>query len=186
MLYRCLLVTLSGLTALMSLPPVSVAQQNASPFGQAFPAPVQQKTPAQKKKSPTKTNRKPRPKPVAKRKLPTLSPECTTFRQEQRALEAAGVRQKLKLDPTVVAAGMSSGDLAQIRRLIELDEKLLFGCRVGQRVPLSVLRGSGRTTDNKPPDLPVRRPKLVRAKSTPARNTESRGVIDLPVRAPRP
>lgn len=105
-----------------------------------------------------------KPSPAAaKKKKPlrkiVLSGPCADYHKERVKLEAAGVRATLGKDPSVVASSLPAEELEKIRRLIELDEKMMFECRVIRRRVVIKKTAAAQIIDpSLIPDLPARRP----------------------------
>ena len=104
---------------------------------------------------------------------------CIGYQNELVALETPALRDRLKQDPQQVASGLQQDEIAKLKRLIELDELLMFRCRIGLK-PLGVAANNAGNSALRQavalPDLPVRRPKI-------ARQTTSRSVnVPLPTR----
>ena len=104
---------------------------------------------------------------------------CIGYQNELVALETPALRDRLKQDPQQVASGLQQDEIAKLKRLIELDELLMFRCRIGLK-PLGV---AANNVGNSPlrqavalPDLPVRRPKVTRRSTTRSVN------VPLPTR----
>jgi hypothetical protein len=55
--------------------------------------------------------------------------ECAKLKGEQAQLEQSGVRSSMGRGPEWAKANLSSERLEQVRRVIELDEQLLFRCQ---------------------------------------------------------
>ncbi|MGI9523454.1 MAG: hypothetical protein ACR2PG_17625 [Hyphomicrobiaceae bacterium] len=112
---------------------------------------------------------------------------CAAYKEERAALETSGIRDIIKRDPQAVASTLPVKQVEQVRRLIDLDEKILFGCRDASELahasrPNKQLGDSGaqigETIPLPPP--PTRRPSDSRIKSA------VRAEIPLPVRRPAP
>ena len=147
--------------------PVKLAQNNS---GQPTA-----KSPAQRRKP------SPAAKPKKKIKKIVLTGVCADYHKERAALEAEGVRDTLKKDAAVAAPTMSQQDLDNVRRLITLDEKLMFECRVINRQVVFKKPKAVQTVDaGAVPALPTRRPKRA---SSPKSNVSP--VVPLPTRSER-
>ena len=72
---------------------------------------------------------------------PLEKEECAKLKGEQAQLEQSGVRSSMGRGPEWAKANLSSERLEQVRRVIELDEQLLFRC---QGKPLVTLRAAQR------------------------------------------
>ena len=126
-----------------------------------------------KAKAPAKSKKKP--------KKIVLTGACADYHKERVALEAAGVRDQLKQDAAVVAATMSPEELGRIRRLITLDEKLMFECRVIKRqVAINKPKPVQTVAAGIVPDLPTRRPKR-----SPSSSRTDDPTVPLPIRPVR-
>ena len=124
---------------------------------------------------------KPAAKPKKTIKKVVLTGACADYHSERAKLEAAGVREVLKQNAADVAATLSPEALENVRRLITLDEKLMFECRVIDRqVALKKPNPVKPVDTGATPDLPTRRPK---------RSTSPNGVdkspVPLPIRSVR-
>lgn len=120
-----------------------------------------------------------KPKKIDKKIV--LTGLCADYHKERAALEAAGVRDQLKQDAAVVAATMSPEELDKVRRLITLDEKLMFECRVIKRqVAIKTPKPVQAVAAGGLPDLPARSPK----RSPSSRGTDNQSV-PLPIRPVR-
>ncbi len=108
-----------------------------------------------------------------------IKQRCVTYQNELVALETPALRDRLKQDPQKAVAELPEAEIAKIRRLIELDEFLMFRCRIGLK-PLGVAQNpNGRSALQQAvglPALPVRRPKVARRPVTP------RVIVPLPTR----
>ena len=60
---------------------------------------------------------------------PLEKEECAKLKGEQAQLEQSGVRSSMGRGPEWAKANLSSERLEQVRRVIELDEQLLFRCQ---------------------------------------------------------
>lgn len=104
---------------------------------------------------------------------------CIDYQNELVALETPALRSRISQDPQKIAAQLDSAEITKIRRLIELDELLMFRCRIGLK-PLGAPRNpNGRTPLQQAvaiPELPVRRPKFVSSRVSP------RVIVPLPTR----
>lgn len=108
--------------------------------------------------------------------------KCKAYHKQRAGLEARGVRKLLEQDPAAVAATLPEADRENIRLLIELDERVMFECRMVAEVASVEKRGS-TTQRNKLPDLPVRRPPRPADKRQPSAVGST---VPLPERSPRP
>ena len=104
---------------------------------------------------------------------------CVSYQNELVALETPALRDRLKQNPQNVASELAQEEIAKLKRLIELDELLMFRCRIGLK-PLGVAQnGNGRSALQQAvalPDLPVRRPKIARRRIAPST------IVPLPTR----
>ena len=103
---------------------------------------------------------------------------CSKLKTEQAQLEQGGVRGSLGKGPEWAKANLAPEKLEQVRRLIEVDEQLLFRC--GGR-PLVLLpsdpdpaaRGEGESKDDaqpkavKPPAAEKKPPTRIRRRQCP-------------------
>jgi hypothetical protein len=75
---------------------------------------------------------------------------CGKLKDEQGQLEKSGVRETLAKGPQWAKTNLAGGSLGEVRRLIEVDEQLLFRC---SGKPLVVLplesEGAANATDDK-------------------------------------
>jgi hypothetical protein len=68
------------------------------------------------------------------RSAPLEAEGCARLKDEQGRLEQAGVRGNMGKGPEWAKANLATDKLAAIRRLIEVDEQLLFRCSSGTLV----------------------------------------------------
>jgi len=99
---------------------------------------------------------------------------CIDYQNELVALETPALRERLQQDPSKVATELSEAEIANIKRLIKLDELLMFGCRIGLKAPAFAQNALQRAVAI--PTLPVRKPKIARRSITP------RTIVPLPTR----
>ncbi|MGI9424732.1 MAG: hypothetical protein ACR2PA_16165 [Hyphomicrobiaceae bacterium] len=120
--------------------------------------------------------------------------KCKLLTAERQELAVGKLRTLLKQDPKVVAATLPKQDLDDLRRLIELDEEIMFGCRKDLKAVLGSnpdLEPTQAKNDSSLPDLPVRRPGAIKAANRPAETGNgpsdgSEGIVPLPERRQAP
>ena len=104
---------------------------------------------------------------------------CQQYQEELTSLDTPELRARLKEDPRAVAASLDQAEISKIRRLIELDELVMFQCRIGLK-PLQTASNSSLNSAVQQlatlPALPVRKPKLER------RLPSARLIVPLPTR----
>ena len=104
---------------------------------------------------------------------------CQQYQEELTSLDTPELRARLKEDPRAVAASLDQAEISNIRRLIELDELVMFQCRIGLK-PLQTASNSSLNSAVQQlatlPALPVRKPKLKR------RLPSARLIVPLPTR----
>jgi len=66
---------------------------------------------------------------LAVRAAPLDKDECAKLKTEQSQLEHEGVRGSMARGPEWAKANLAADKLAQVRRLIDVDEQLLFRCQ---------------------------------------------------------
>ena len=104
---------------------------------------------------------------------------CQDAEAERDKLNTRELRDLLGKKPREAAAGLNGEQLRSLRRLIELDEQVIFKCRLIAHPDLKK-RHPGKLAISVPiPDLPVRKPK--RAKAKPKQTV----LLPLPVRRPK-
>ena len=119
---------------------------------------------------------------------PTAAEQCKSHQAERGELERSGVRAWLAKDPSDPAAGLSQEQIGKIRRLIELDEAVLFKCRLIEPKPkgepgakntnLQAALPAGKSS-SEPPEPPTRRPKRTGKPGPAGLNKQE---VPLPVR----
>ena len=104
---------------------------------------------------------------------------CQQYQEELTSLDTPELRARLKEDPRAVAASLDQAEISKIRRLIELEELVMFQCRIGLK-PLQTASNSSLNSAVQQlatlPALPVRKPKLER------RLPSARLIVPLPTR----
>ncbi|MEM9357736.1 MAG: hypothetical protein AAGB04_16145 [Pseudomonadota bacterium] len=105
--------------------------------------------------------------------------QCAAYQKELAALDTPALRERLKEDPIKIAAEIPGEEISKIKRLIELDELLMFRCRLGLK-PLQTATKGGRLPAAQQvavlPDLPIRKPKIKRQIRV------QRDIVPLPTR----
>lgn len=105
--------------------------------------------------------------------------QCTAYQKELAALDTPALRDRLKEDPIKIAAELDEEEITKIKRLIELDELLMFRCRIGLK-PLQTAAKGGKLPGSQQiavlPDLPIRKPKIAR------QIRAQRDIVPLPTR----
>ncbi len=119
---------------------------------------------------------------------PTAAEQCQAAQAERGELERSGVRAWLAKDPSDPAAGLNQAQIAKVRRLIALDEAVLFKCRLIKPKPKgkpgakdTKLQAAlaGDKSSSEPPEPPTRRPKNT---GKPVRAGLNKPQVPLPVR----
>ena len=104
---------------------------------------------------------------------------CLEYQKELTGLDTPELRARLKEDPQTVAASLDQEEISKIRRLIELDELVMFQCRIGLK-PLQTAKNPSLNAAGQQlatlPALPVRKPRLKR------RLPSARLIVPLPTR----
>ena len=104
---------------------------------------------------------------------------CRQYQEELTSLDTPELRARLKEDPRAVAGSLDQAEISKIRRLIELDELVMFKCRITLKSLQTASNPSLNSTAQQLatlPALPVRRPKLKR------RLPSARLIVPLPTR----
>ncbi len=105
--------------------------------------------------------------------------QCTAYQKELTALDTPALRERLKEDPLKIATELPEDEINKIKRLIELDELLMFRCRIGLK-PLQTAAKGGKLPAAQQvavlPDLPIRKPKIKRQVRA------QRDIVPLPTR----
>ncbi len=104
---------------------------------------------------------------------------CQDAEAERDNLNTRELRDLLGKKPREAAAGLNGEQLRNLRRLIELDEQVIFKCRLIAHPDLKK-RQPGKPIISIPiPDLPVRKPKRAKDKS------KQTVLLPLPIRKPK-
>ena len=93
------------------------------------------------------------------RAAPLDEASCEQLKQEEAALDRAGVRAVWSKGPEWARIALGKDKLAQVRRLIEVDEQLAFRCVSRQRLPVQAAAAPG---ESRPSSL---KPKLYRSRN---------------------
>jgi len=124
---------------------------------------------------------------------------CKTAQKEYNSLNTPKLRSLLSSKPpTEQVKTLSTEQLQNLRRLIKLDQKLIFECRLiaytdlNRRKPSALSLAKDRILSV--PDVPIRNPKLALAKPRQAvqqdvtrqRETDKQKVIKLPLPLRKP
>ena len=110
---------------------------------------------------------------------------CKGAMAERTRLNTVQRRQLLLKDPKEELKRLDSTQLKDLRRLIELDEQVMFKCRLvahpdlKKKKPGKVQSLTGRKISMAPPDLPARNPKLLQLQAGQSEQ------LPLPVRKPK-
>ena len=109
----------------------------------------------------------------------TADQVCQKYQEELTRLGTPELRARLKEDPQTVAASLDQEEISKIKRLIELDELVMFQCRIGLK-PLQTAKNPSLNAAGQQlatlPALPVRKPRLKR------RLPSARLIVPLPTR----
>ncbi len=90
---------------------------------------------------------------------PAADAACVAARAERNKLATPALRNLLKQDPNAVASTLSAPQIGDLRRLIELDEKVMFACRLEAHAAL----GGGNRKNPRLVDPATGRPRLAMA-----------------------
>lgn len=182
MSYRCLSALIT--VAMLHFPLSAVAQNTTVPDPPVRP----ERNPKPVKPAEQAATKTPGKKDAKSQK----DDKCKRLMSERNALSVDKLRAILKKDPATTAATLPEQDLADLRRLIELDEEIMFGCRRDLKVVLGTnpsqkpeLAKPVSSNPNLPPDLPVRRPGAkTAAKLSPTGGNVTAQSMPLPERRP--
>ena len=117
---------------------------------------------------------------------------CRAAMAERGKLQATGLRSKLKQDAKLAATSLDSSELEKLKRLIQLDEIVMFKCRIVAHPALGTKRrakntlalASGQAANPVAiPALPSKKPKTPRSAQRSAGQSLA---VPLPDRRPRP
>lgn len=105
--------------------------------------------------------------------------QCAAYQKELTALDTPALRERLKEDPLKIATELPEDEINKIKRLIELDELLMFRCRIGLKPLQTAVKGGKLPAAQQVavlPDLPIRKPKIERQVRA------QRDIVPLPTR----
>jgi hypothetical protein len=115
---------------------------------------------------------------------------CAAAREERSRIDTPALRQVLRQSPDAIAGNLSQSERDTLKRLIVLDEKIMFACRLEPHPALALSLRENQKNDAAPasrPKLamappPTRKPKELRRPAAPARARGAR--LPLPSRNP--
>ena len=115
--------------------------------------------------------------------------QCKAYQVERGELEKSGVRAWLVKDPNDPEAGLNEEQVGKVRRLIELDEAVMFKCRLINAKAIAKVKPGAKNAKRQaalpdrqssdPPAPPTRRPSGTGKPGQSGLNTQ---LVPLPVR----
>ncbi len=109
---------------------------------------------------------------------------CQGAMAERKRLNTSNLRQLLQKGPQKESQSLENKQLSDLRRLIELDEQVMFKCRLIAHPDIHKKRPNQAAPVKQqlsmaPPSLPVRNPKIIRQAMTQP------STLPLPARRPK-